>query len=238
MSVNEPDHKDRVADPQGLREPRVHYRNIQCLVNGLIPGERMRIPTAFCSAYVGFFHPQIISSSSDNDVEAVQTSFEEYERAWLRSQTCQSLTMMLSSVPLPKEVTKVVCFGLGELFPEREPSNSRRCTQLAAALTMARVLNQRTGRSIRCYSQEPRYSQVCRKVLGRLGFTVLDGAKGFLEVDNSTLVFTSCPDVPVKQIVTELARPAVIIWNTAVPVEEERTEWELMEWDGEKIMTA
>ncbi|KAG7044741.1 hypothetical protein JMJ77_0004203 [Colletotrichum scovillei] len=46
-----------------------------------------------------------------------------------------------------------------------------------------------------------------------MGIRVLDGHRGFLEVDDKTLVFSIKPSVPVKQIITELARPAMIIWD-------------------------
>ncbi|KAF7546005.1 hypothetical protein G7Z17_g8748 [Cylindrodendrum hubeiense] len=63
------------------------------------------------------------------------------------------------------------------------------------------------------------------QVLGSHGITVLDGVKGFLEVDDSTVVVTVSPNVPVKQIIADLARPAIIIWNRVTPAEEDTTEW-------------
>lgn len=75
------------------------------------------------------------------------------------------------------------------------------------------------------YSQEPAYSRICEQVLGPHGITVLTGVQGFLEVDNSTVVFSVAPNVPVKQIVVDLARPAIIVWDNVESVEEERRAW-------------
>ncbi|KAL0935191.1 uncharacterized protein CTRU02_209782 [Colletotrichum truncatum] len=78
---------------------------------------------------------------------------------------------------------------------------------------MAEVMKRRSGREIPCYTQEPDYTHISRRFLQNHDFTVLDGVKGFLEVDDTTLVFTCSPNVPVKQIVAELARPAIIVWD-------------------------
>ncbi|KAJ7757863.1 hypothetical protein B0H14DRAFT_3896135, partial [Mycena olivaceomarginata] len=53
-----------------------------------------------------------------------------------------------------------------------------------------------------------------RQLLGKHGITVLDNPRGFLQLDESSIVISIAPNIPVKQIVTDLAHPAVIIWNS------------------------
>ncbi|KAF6836480.1 hypothetical protein CMUS01_05375 [Colletotrichum musicola] len=83
---------------------------------------------------------------------------------------------------------------------------------------MARVLAQRSGQDVQCYAQDPLYSQQCTEYLQSRGFKILDGVRGFIEVDDTSLVFTVAPTIPVKQVITDLARPAVIVWEKWRPV--------------------
>ncbi|KAK4233468.1 hypothetical protein C8A03DRAFT_19467 [Achaetomium macrosporum] len=67
--------------------------------------------------------------------------------------------------------------------------------------------------TVRCYAQDPVYQDVDREVLEELGMTVLDNPRGFLEVDESAAVFSLAPDVAVRQIVADIAKPALMIWS-------------------------
>lgn len=46
-----------------------------------------------------------------------------------------------------------------------------------------------------------------------------------MEVDSNTLVFSVSPNVPVKQIVTDVQRPGGMIWDTVKSEGEESTKW-------------
>jgi hypothetical protein len=69
------------------------------------------------------------------------------------------------------------------------------------------------------------YEDVDREVLGELGMTVLDNPRGFLEVDESTVVFAQAPGVAVRQIVADIARPAVMIWDRVCEIPREGMAW-------------
>lgn len=141
---------------------------------------------------------------------------------WEGSDACRELRETLASATLPTGITKIVCFGLGSL----QHRNTGPCAQHAAALTMAEALKEKTGFGVSYYVQDPAYSDICKQVLGHHAFIVLAGERGFTEVDGDTLVFSVSPNVPVKQIVTELARPAAVVWNKVRPAEGEITKWE------------
>ncbi|KAF6825737.1 hypothetical protein CPLU01_10092 [Colletotrichum plurivorum] len=76
---------------------------------------------------------------------------------------------------------------------------------------MAKLLAQRSGQDVQCFAQDPIYSPQCIEYLQSRGFEILDGVRGFIEVDSTSLVFTASPNFPVKQVITDLARPAVIV---------------------------
>jgi len=135
-----------------------------------------------------------------------------------------------------KKVTRIVCFGLGDLDfkpPDwwRMGNNSKpgheqeaetcvtegALTHHAIALTMASVARASFGAGdtggVRLLTQDPRYSDESKELLRELGFEVVEdhGAGGFAEVDDESVVFSAFANVPFTQIITDLARPAVII---------------------------
>jgi hypothetical protein len=78
------------------------------------------------------------------------------------------------------------------------------------------------GRSkVECYAQDPAYMEVDKRLLGEEGVTVLEDPRGFLEVDDTSVVISTSPNVPVRQIVADIARPAVLIWDEVDQVEDE-----------------
>jgi hypothetical protein len=73
--------------------------------------------------------------------------------------------------------------------------------------------NPNTAEDIPCLAQDPVYSDVDQAVLEQHGVRVIEDPVGFPELDNSTAVISVAPDVAVKGVVTDLAYPALIIWD-------------------------
>jgi hypothetical protein len=172
---------------------------------------------------------------------------------WTASATCAELTATLRGAKrMPRRVRNVVCFGLGGLAPDRgvmqerggdgdgdgeshghghgHDRAARRCmAQHAAAITIAEVLRERLGLCERpaILAQEPAYYDADIQLLGELGIKVVTGAGGlgFTHVDNESVVMSCHPNIPVKQVVADIARPALMVWNKVQPVEEETDQW-------------
>ncbi|OIW24780.1 hypothetical protein CONLIGDRAFT_636900 [Coniochaeta ligniaria NRRL 30616] len=176
----------------------------------------------------------------EGPLEGVRLLFENRQKQWNASATCKAFTsqlrQLLSQDVHTKKVTKVVCFGLGELNfkpPDwwRIQNNSKpkdeqeaetsviedALTHHAIALTMADVARScvRTGDTgiVRLLTQDPMYSDETKNMLRELGFEVIGdhGAGGFAELDDESIVFSAFAKAPVKQIIADLARPALII---------------------------
>lgn len=62
-------------------------------------------------------------------------------------------------------------------------------------------------------------------MLAELDMTVLDNPRGFLEVDESTVVYSLAPEVAVRQIVADIARPALMIWDKVCGIPREGMAW-------------
>ena len=70
--------------------------------------------------------------------------------------------------------------------------------------------------TVDCYAQDPAYDAADRAVLAMEGITVLEDPHGFLAVDETSMVISVAPSVPVRQIVADIARPAAMIWGRIV----------------------
>lgn len=65
-----------------------------------------------------------------------------------------------------------------------------------------------------CYAQDPKYTNVDIAVLKRNDVTVLDDPDGFLRAESTSCVLSFAPDAPVRQIIIDIARPALLIWDS------------------------
>ncbi|KAB8226762.1 hypothetical protein BDV33DRAFT_197751 [Aspergillus novoparasiticus] len=146
---------------------------------------------------------------------------------WLESDSQRNLEHHLVTLKTTANIRKIVCFGLGTLRRLSDDEYTRTHTQHAAVETMVASLAKRglnVSQEIKCYAQDLEYDEADQEILRSIGITTLKDPKGFLEVDEHTLVFSVCPDIPVKQIVTDLHWPAAMIWDTVTPSEKNQTE--------------
>ncbi|KAI1350917.1 hypothetical protein F5Y01DRAFT_315386 [Xylaria sp. FL0043] len=143
--------------------------------------------------------------------------FDSTQEIWARSRARYSIEELLSGYELPPTINKVVCFGLGNNGVCRREFEG--CSQHAAALTIRAYLENRLGHEVRLLTQDPGYNRTCRNILGHAGFNIvgMNGLDRFLEVDDNSLVFSVYPGVCVKEILAELARPAIIIDLPIIP---------------------
>ncbi|EGX95479.1 hypothetical protein CCM_00133 [Cordyceps militaris CM01] len=186
---------------------------------------------------IGYQHPVEPSGRPLCDLEA---AFRAHQASWLASATCKSLTTTIAAsvATLRAPINKIVCFGLGRLdewkltnTPEElAKSVERAAWQHAAALTMAETLTRAQGGGgdeVRCYTQDPVYADVEKQLLAALGFEILEDPKGFLAVDDRTLVFSVTPNVPVRQIVADMVWPAAMVWDV---IDKDRDDEGEREW--------
>jgi hypothetical protein len=62
--------------------------------------------------------------------------------------------------------------------------------------------------------QDPEYTDVDRRILHGAGFQVVDDPHGFLKVNEQSIVLSIAASMPVKHIIADIARPAIVIWLT------------------------
>jgi hypothetical protein len=183
----------------------------------------------------------------------VNRMWAEARTNWQQSPACEELRAVFQGCQSLPKVTRIVCLGLGsfEVAVTRVDNDEeagldglplrRSMTQHAAAITVAEVLGkQLPGARPVIMAQDPAYSALAKRILKEDGIEVIDGygSLAFTLIDEETLVFSCCPNIPVKQIVADIARPAAMIWDRVKPESEERSEWEVINQDGSEVLIS
>lgn len=64
---------------------------------------------------------------------------------------------------------------------------------------------------VKCFAQDPLYVLVDIQVLKRVGITVLEDPRAFLEVADTSAIISIEPGFPLEDVIVDIARPAVMI---------------------------
>ncbi|KAM3498528.1 hypothetical protein MY10362_008157 [Beauveria mimosiformis] len=140
----------------------------------------------------------------------------------LRLHTCRArsphhplLRALVSALPLPLRIRNVVALACGS--PETTTMTTavagrRSVMQHALVLALRDVLG---GGGVACVTQDAGYYTVTDKVvLKGERVAVVDDPRGYLEVGDETVVVAVWPgNVPVWDVVCDVARPAVLVWH-------------------------
>ncbi|KAM3565432.1 hypothetical protein ARSEF4850_001386 [Beauveria asiatica] len=141
----------------------------------------------------------------------------------LRLHTCRArsphhllLRALVSALPLSRRIRNVVALACGS--PETTTTMTtavaghRSVTQHALVLALRDVLG---GGQVACMTQDAGYYTATDKVvLKGERVAVVDDPRGYLEVGDETVVVAVWPgNVPVWDVVCDVARPAVLVWH-------------------------
>ncbi|KAJ2995529.1 hypothetical protein NUW58_g1243 [Xylaria curta] len=138
--------------------------------------------------------------------------YQAIEQQWKTSQHFEQAQEALDSVEIPFTVTKVIGLGLGPLVLK-----SRVFERCVFQHALVSVLRQKFSISLNPFVQDPAYTQRDRDILCSTGLTVLEDPQALLELDESSILLTISPGLPVKDIVADTCRPGIIIWNKEAP---------------------
>ncbi|KAI0909992.1 hypothetical protein F4823DRAFT_562309 [Ustulina deusta] len=147
------------------------------------------------------------------DEDELHERFKIQKTVWAQCEARYLIENLLSKYELPPTINKMVCLGLGNDLTSTLELSSRH----SAALTLREFLEKKLGHTVRLLAQDPEYTSDTKHVLEKEGFEIMgtNGIDGFLEVDENSLVLAICARIRastrVKEILAELARPAVII---------------------------
>jgi hypothetical protein len=168
-----------------------------------------------------YMHPPV--REPGRTLQKVQETYEKIHQEWERSEQYVMLQRLFNEQQFPFPVRKIVGFGLGYVSVKDDRSNDACYVQHAALLMMAKTLEARFGNPVQCYVQDPAYDDIQIEFLQSLNIKVVDDPQGFLEINDSTLLFSVSPNVPVKQIVADIGWPTAMLWDTVEAIKHD--EW-------------
>ncbi|KAI5857448.1 hypothetical protein GGS23DRAFT_587480 [Durotheca rogersii] len=142
------------------------------------------------------------------------SAYQAIERQWRTTQHYERLQEILATVEIPFALTKLVALALGP-FTIKSRLLDRPVLQHALVSAIHSTLVQRGILSLSSerYVQDPAYTQRDRDILDSLGLTVLYDPQAFLELDESSVLVCISPNPPVNEIVADICRPGIIIWD-------------------------
>ncbi|KAJ5636040.1 uncharacterized protein N7484_009353 [Penicillium longicatenatum] len=150
-------------------------------------------------------------------LEVARADFEKHQQAWIETEMCRTLTKFLDSSAAHLEINKIVAVSLGCLSYQRDQDQDRpgrQSYQHALVLTLRDWLRKKNGMTkVPCYVQDPEYVDVDRALLAEHEVEVIEDPMAWLEMDDFSIVVSIASNVPTKEIITDVARPAVVIWN-------------------------
>lgn len=183
---------------------------------------------AYCSISISHYIQARSESTGEilrgNDVkyrtlEEAKALLASTQQDWVNSKPGQRLRSTLLKFKIPCAIYKIVGFALAS-FATHGIHGERWLHSLhqhACLLSIREVLAETSPGltpDFTCLVQDPAYTDADKEALRAAQVETVDSPEGFLAVDDASVVMAIGPDVPVKQVVLEIARPAIIIWST------------------------
>ncbi|GAP87467.2 putative SRR1 like protein [Rosellinia necatrix] len=142
------------------------------------------------------------------------STYQAIEQQWKTSQHYTQLQEILTAIEIPFTLTKVIALALGPLIV-RSQINKGRFLQHALVSALHSILVHRgiLSASSEKYVQDPGYTQRDKDVIHSAGLTVLNDPEALLELDESSVLVSIAADIPVGDIVADICRPGIIIWD-------------------------
>ncbi|KAJ5745905.1 hypothetical protein N7520_011087 [Penicillium odoratum] len=161
---------------------------------------------------------ELIDVLSRLPLEEATSDFEKHRQAWNETEMCKNVTRILDSSTTHLNITKIVAVSLGCLSwrrtDDKDDDSNRSAYQHALILTLRDWLKaKKNADKIPCYVQDPVYTDIDRALLAEHEVEVLNDPMAWLEINDFSIVVSIASNVPTKEIITDIASPAVIIWN-------------------------
>lgn len=123
--------------------------------------------------------------------------------------------------PANFKIDKIIAFACGRIAQTLEDRSSpwadiikRRVSHQHRLIWTRKALSKWIGvRGIQRFTQDPAYTTIDSELLKMHGITTIHDPKGFLMIDNPTLVISMAPNMLVKEIIAHIAQPAMIVWD-------------------------
>lgn len=229
--VLHPRHVFYKSNTDNRLEPCLLYTTYQSLINHRYSDQAL-CPLQIC--YGGHNEGQ-----HHDDLEDTRKAFQSYRKKWEASENCHRLKSSMAATASLPGITKIIAFACSSISRDDDHTRHRSASQHALILTLRDMLQaSQPGVQIKCLAQDPAYSEVDTMVLSEAGITVIDDPQGFLEVDDQSVVLSFSPNVPIRQIITDVSRPVVLAWDTVITEEQTISRWANLCEPPKTVVTA
>ncbi|OJI96978.1 hypothetical protein ASPVEDRAFT_263853 [Aspergillus versicolor CBS 583.65] len=197
-----------------LGVPHIYYTSYESLKQGL----EWSLSRAYCPIGIAHFMEragQEVVTVSEVEVEAELKSFRDITSKWEDGDTWRGIKSTLLSLDLCCKIPKVIGMACGRFTATSGYDWYERSAVQHALLILLKRMLEESGlgtEQVACYAQDPVYSPADQAVMKELGIQEVNDPEGFLQMDDSSLVFCCSPNICVKQIMADMARPSIIIW--------------------------
>ncbi|CAN9450800.1 unnamed protein product [Alternaria sp. RS040] len=162
------------------------------------------------------FRKQVEEPNNPRDRILLKFYMQQAEKLWQVSDVHHVLFNSLNSLKHTARITNIVCIGLGTLYMPGS-KNANPAMQHIVASSIAQDLERvykaegfPVDTPITIIAQDPAYNELDRVILSELPVPIktVSDPEGFLAINESSLVFSCYPGVPVKQLVADLSSEA------------------------------
>ncbi|KAK0737373.1 hypothetical protein B0T21DRAFT_163216 [Apiosordaria backusii] len=150
--------------------------------------------------------------SIDNVAKYHDNVSKRFEESPCWDELQKLLESAFSSHKIP-HITKAVCLGTGPYDPADGSSQARRTAHIQTVAFCA-IINQiraKTKQEIKCFIQEPRFTQIDKEFCAKLDLEAVDSPGGFDLVDENTLLFAIHLELELCNLAMRKTLPAIFI---------------------------
>ncbi|KAL9011677.1 MAG: hypothetical protein Q9173_003501 [Seirophora scorigena] len=158
--------------------------------------------------------PLVVQTSyAQRTLQEIENEFELHRQEWERSEAMAALKDTMAIIVKENHFENVICIGLGSLQTASKSGRWSSQLQTAAMLTVMECIN--AGRDgtdlVRCFSQDPEYSDFDKQVLRSRGIEPVDDPQGFSLMGKNSICCEWSGYKFVTRIVSEGPWPAATI---------------------------
>ncbi|KAI1281711.1 hypothetical protein F5Y07DRAFT_267162 [Xylaria sp. FL0933] len=158
------------------------------------------------------YNASVVFCGPNRTEHETRETFERVLAEFRESEEGVAMAKLIKTELKGRAVDKIIAFGLGRIGFHC-PGVLQSFYEHAAIKVIADAAEEVSScPHVSVCVQDPLYTDVCRTVLAEFGLSVVPGfgAKGFAMIDDRTIVLVHHPNFPFREIVADIARPALI----------------------------
>lgn len=120
---------------------------------------------------------------------------------------------VLDSITSDLNIAKIVAVSLGGLTHQNDEARLHQQKQHGMVIALRDWLKEKNHSThVPCFVQDPIYKESEKTILAEHEVEVIDDPLAWLEMDDYSIVVSIASNVPSKEIIADVSRPAVVIW--------------------------